>query len=255
MPKNTFSRLSRIVSETFGTGKDDGFSLDANLTRFEKFVHFWVLVYRSFVRNRCPVRASALSFTTLLALIPMLAVAMSISSALLKTQGEAQIKAFVDQMIEHLVPPGPSAVPSEPVTPTENAPLDSTPAELADTNLVATVASTNTVSAGDGQIVVSKKGAADAIYKFIQNASSGRLGAIGVIFLLWTTIATLTRVEETFNDIWGVSRGRDWWSRITNYLVITLLVHCCASRRWDWRTAPACRRCGRSSTSCRCSNH
>lgn len=224
MSKPSFARLARIVSETFGTGKDDGFSLDANLTRFEKFVHFWVLVYRSFVRNRCPVRASALSFTTLLALIPMLAVAMSISSALLKTQGEEQIKSFVDQMIENLVPPGPATTPPESAAPTEIAPLDLAPAPFASPDAVATVASTNTVSAGDGQIVVSKKGAADAIYKFIQNASSGRLGAIGVIFLLWTTIATLTRVEETFNDIWGVTRGRDWWSRISNYLVVTLLV-------------------------------
>ena len=27
----------------------------------------------------------------------------------------------------------------------------------------------------------------------------------------------LIRMEETFNDIWGVPQGRDWWPRITNY--------------------------------------
>ena len=95
MSKKSLARLIRIVTGTFGTAKDELFSLDASLTRFEKFVHFWVLVWLSFVRNRCPIRASALSYTTLLALIPMLAVAMSLSTFLLKSKGEEQIGAFI----------------------------------------------------------------------------------------------------------------------------------------------------------------
>jgi uncharacterized BrkB/YihY/UPF0761 family membrane protein len=27
-------------------------------------------------------------------------------------------------------------------------------------------------------------------------------------------------MEETFNDIWGVAQGRDWWPRITNYFFV-----------------------------------
>ncbi|MEK7781928.1 MAG: YhjD/YihY/BrkB family envelope integrity protein, partial [Verrucomicrobiota bacterium] len=46
---------------------------------------------------------------------------------------------------------------------------------------------------------------------------SAALAGTGMIFLVLTAILMLTRVEETFNDIWGVTRGRDWWSRITNY--------------------------------------
>ena len=88
MSKKSFARLIRIVTGTFGTARDEASLFEAGLTRFEKFVHFWVLVTGSFVRNRCPVRASALSFTTLLALIPMLAVAMSVTSIFLKSEGK-----------------------------------------------------------------------------------------------------------------------------------------------------------------------
>jgi membrane protein len=69
---------------------------------------------------------------------------------------------------------------------------------------------------------VSKK-ASEVIYDFAQKSYSKTLGITGVIFLLLTAILTLTRVEETFNDIWGVTRGRDWWSRITNYF-FTIIV-------------------------------
>src|SRR5262245_54602640 len=104
MSKKSLSRLIRIASGAFGTGKDDVSALDSSLTRFEKFVHFWVLVWQSFVRNRCPVRASALSYITLLAMIPMLAVAMSVSSAFLKSQSEEQIENFIQRFVDNMIP-------------------------------------------------------------------------------------------------------------------------------------------------------
>src|ERR1041385_7476501 len=42
---------------------DRGWRSERELTRTHRFVHFWVLLGKSFVRNRCPVRASALSYT------------------------------------------------------------------------------------------------------------------------------------------------------------------------------------------------
>src|SRR5207245_213114 len=78
--------------------------LESSLTRLERFAHFWTLVWKSFVRNRCPVRASALSYTTLLAMIPLLAVAMSVSSVFLKSKGEEQIKTFIEEFVAHMVP-------------------------------------------------------------------------------------------------------------------------------------------------------
>src|ERR1043166_8603921 len=74
------------------------------LPRLHKFAHFWLMVWRSFSRNRCPVRASALAYATLLALIPMLAVVVSITSSLLKKEGEERIDQFIVKLVASVTP-------------------------------------------------------------------------------------------------------------------------------------------------------
>ncbi len=220
MSKKSLARLIRIVTGTFGTAKDEIFSVESNLTRFEKFVHFWVLVWRSFVRNRCPVRASALSFTTLLGLIPMLAVAMSVTTMFLKSEGQEQIQVFVERFVAQMIPAhvGEYGPPPPPVVSSETNQTSTLPAD----HPIPTAApadSTNTVTAPirDARVDAAQKEAAKYIHDLIQNAYSGRIGVVGVIFLFWTAIVMLTRVEETFNDIWGVTHGRNWLSRVVLY--------------------------------------
>src|SRR6266567_7408454 len=76
-----------------------------DLPRLHKFAHFCLMVWRSFTRNRCPVRASALAYVTLLALIPMLAVVVSITSTFLKKEGEDRIDQFIVKMVATVTPP------------------------------------------------------------------------------------------------------------------------------------------------------
>jgi len=229
MSNKPLARLTRIVTGAFGTGKDDVLSLEASLTKFEKFVHFWVLVWQSFVRNRCPVRASALSYTTMLAVIPVLAVAIGVTNAILESKGEAQIRAFIEEAIEKIAPtPGmnqslftPAETPDGEMQVDTNAAqagLVITAPESTATNTSASNEETTAATAGVTQAKQSvSKQAANFIYGFAKKSSSTTLGVSGMFFLILTAILTLTRVEETFNDIWGVTRGRDWWARITNY--------------------------------------
>ena len=196
MAKKSFSRLVKIVSGKH-TGEENEFS------RLERFAHFWTLVGGSFVRNRCPVRAAALSYTTLLALIPLLAVAISVTSSLLKNQGEDRIEQFVQKGINTMIPPA---------TIETNAP---------DENFNAS--SNSVYSADSDRILTAQKKVADEIHNFIQNIRGGALGTISMLALVYVAIRLLASIEATFNDIWGVTRGRSWlWRIVLYWTTITL---------------------------------
>jgi membrane protein len=205
------ARLIKILSGVqTGAGQE--------ITRLEHFAHFCVLVGKSFVRNRCPVRAAALSYATLLALIPMLAVAISVTSSLLKSEGEEKIYAAIDKVVASIMPPATTKSDSHGVS------LNLSPITIAvpptnpvmDTN---TTAGT-TENPGRAAPVVSvsaQKEAAKSIHEFIQNTQSSKLGLVGMLLLVVIAIRMLANIEATFNDIWGVTRGRSWPARIILY--------------------------------------
>ena len=153
---------------------------DSHLSPAQKFVHFWTLTTRGFLRNRCPVRATALAYTTLLALIPLLAVAVSVSTTLLKTKDGKPIEEMIEKLVEAVAPQ-----------------LDLVP-------------KAGKEQSGREQVV-------NNIKQFIDKISSGALGTTGMIGLVFVAIMMLITIEATFNDIWGVTRGRSWVARIIQY--------------------------------------
>jgi membrane protein len=188
MARNTYSRLGKILSGADTDADEQIFQLE---NRLERFAHFWVLVARQFIRHRCLVRASALSYATILALIPLLAVAVGVTSSLLKDQNEEKFVAAIERVVASITP--------------------------------ATNLETNTPAAAPAVAVDVQKKIAQQIHTLVQNTSSGALGVTGMIFLIFTAISLLRGIEETFNDIWGVTRGRTWRMQILLYWAIITL--------------------------------
>jgi membrane protein len=224
MVSKRISRLIKILSGAAANAEDEIFILEG---RLERFVHFWVLVTRQFVRHRCLVRASALSYSTLIALIPLLAVALSVTSSLLKTQGEEQFQHAIEKLTSALIPPatmGTNATASD----KHAVMIVTNRLEVAAVNADTNSVSTNLVAAaGPAESIVvpvsAQKEMARQIWVFVQKTQSGALGATGVVLLILVAVSLLGRIEETFNDIWGVTRGRNWLTQIQLYSTAIML--------------------------------
>ncbi len=202
-------------------------------SRTRRFLHFWVLVWRSFSKNRCPVRASALAYGTLLALIPMLAVVISITSSFLKKEGEDRIDEFVMHLVSSVTPPAVLSATNGPSSTASRLPANAeNPTPVSNEVAQASAGTTNNAHASDREAsgsddiaslaqdkraVAARKEIARDIHQFVKNTRSGALGVTGSVLLIFAAISLLSRIETTFNDIWGISRGRSWFMRIVLY--------------------------------------
>ncbi|MCG3147262.1 MAG: hypothetical protein PCFJNLEI_00701 [Verrucomicrobiae bacterium] len=70
------------------------------INRLRTVVYFFVLIWRGFVTNRCPVRAAALAYTTLLALVPLLAVGVSMSKNFLHDSSAELVPKLMDKLFD-----------------------------------------------------------------------------------------------------------------------------------------------------------
>ncbi|MDW7979525.1 MAG: YhjD/YihY/BrkB family envelope integrity protein, partial [Verrucomicrobiales bacterium] len=185
-------------------------------------------------------RAAALSYATLLALIPLLAVALGVTSSLLKREGEERIERFIEKLVHSLTPPavvirhqnGPQPkvigfvesqlmLSNQPVSGaggTRGTSADVDPGiSPAPAGMAPTPPPTAAVIVDQAEVIAARKEIARRINEFIQNTRSGALGVTGTAFLIFMAISLLNRVEMTINDIWGVTRRRSWPLRIVQY--------------------------------------
>ena len=143
--------------------------------------------------NRLFSRAAALSYSSLLALGPVVAIAVIISSSFVESNPEAQIKRallFIAPSLQEMV-----TIPAE-------AGLEAGESEMA-TALDTLIT----------QIVVG----AQELMGRINTGGSKAFGLFGAFILIWVVIQLLTSIETTLNQIWGVHQGRPWGQRIVYY--------------------------------------
>ena len=158
---------------------------EATHGKVEKFIHFWALVGRTLVANRCLGRAAALAYTTLLSVIPLVAVALSFTMSFLKTDTH-RLDSWIKATVSRIAP----AVGLVPATGNEDA----------------------------------QQKILDYVHNAINAVNSGTLQTTAVIALLFVGISLLSNIEATLNDIWGVQRGRSWFNRIVLYWSTITLV-------------------------------
>ncbi len=57
----------------------------------------------------------------------------------------------------------------------------------------------------------------------LETAKGGLIAGVGVLLLFWTVMKLLGSIEDSFNEIWEIKKGRNYIRKFTDYLSIMLI--------------------------------
>ncbi len=141
--------------------------------------------------NRLVNRAAALSFSSLIGLIPMTAIMILVSGFALKNTNPDFVVDNIYKGISYIAP------------------------GLADLEELA--------NEENPEEAESRAQLKFYLEKFVEASQSSAVGVSGIIVLILIVIQLFSSIEGALNDIWGVNRGRSWIMRVGMYwTVITL---------------------------------
>lgn len=134
------------------------------------FLRFTITVIEHIDYDKVAIRASGLAYASLLAIVPLMAVVISVFSAIRAFENiEQRVRQFLVE-----------------------------------------------------QFVASRHAEVDQWIEHFTDGAS-RLGFLGFLLLIVTSILLLSAIETNFNQIWRVERHRTWLSRVTSYTSVLVL--------------------------------
>lgn len=178
------------------------------LSRWAKFLRFQIQLWRLCVRllrfNNATAMAAALSFRTIFALVPALVLVVVISNAVHVTEGDQRwlrrtldAAGFTRVLVREETPPSADEAPPE---------------ETSQEDTVAPIGRTAT------DVII------DVVEGVQKKLTLGRIGPLGVLLLIWTTLTLLTTIELSLNRVFEAPRSRPFLRRVLMYWAAVTLV-------------------------------
>jgi membrane protein len=182
----------------------------ANLIRMAIGIHF--IVFQEFRRDLITLRASALTYTIVLSLVPILA----LSTAVLKGLGagdqmrEAAYK-FIDQL-------------ELTVDTTQESKGQTLPSADSFNSLDSDQDRANAEESSAKGLTVHLREAADQVFNYVEHTNFATLGAFGILGLVIATIIVMDSIEQAMNTIWQAESSRPIGRKIMDYLALMILL-------------------------------
>ena len=161
-----------------------------------------LITLTEFKKNELSLRSSALTYTILLSLVPMLAM----STAIVKGMGggdqlRAAAVSYIDTLEQNTSEGNPT--PASEVTATEGSSSD---------------------SPGEKTLTGHLRSAVDQLFDYVDKTNFATLGTVGVVGILLSIILVFSHIESAMNAIWKVVAGRSVMRKIADYLTLLILM-------------------------------
>jgi len=204
--KNSRRELAAKISSWIWTTPSDKDRGLGHLLRAFCRINF--IVFREFLNDNIPLRASALTFIVILSMVPILALGTSVLKGLSKGDELRQsLHLLIDQFEttaenqnqEYLEPNQEPEMQQEIIKPQ------------------AQERQANTIGNHLHRAV-------NYVFDYVEKTNFAALGAVGIFFLLLAVFMVLNSIEQTINDIWQTSSGRSPGRKLLDYLAFMVIM-------------------------------
>ncbi|MBW1718504.1 MAG: YihY/virulence factor BrkB family protein [Deltaproteobacteria bacterium] len=175
-------------------------------------IRIHLIVFQEFQRDVITLRASALTFTVVLSLVPMLA----LGTAVLKGLGAGdQMRGVAYKFIDQL---DLSATPAKKNGEQITSAAGSVPATGPDRDM------TTAAKPAPKGLTIHLRKAVDQVFGYVDRTNFATLGAFGILGLIIAAIFVLSSIEQAMNAIWQAESSRPIGRKIMDYLGLMILL-------------------------------
>jgi len=235
--------LALYTKEIWQPALLDDTSLRGRFYALLRVLSITITVFRD---TKAASRASALSFSSLLGLGPLVAIAMLVAGMVLDDKDPDLAVNTLNRVIRFIAPQvaeyeaqtsaegGSPNLAVAAIAPTPPLQAGSGPAlnrppsdELARSATAGSSPGESPETAPSGSSLEASAEAEATVERmlsgFISGSRSGTAGAVGALTLILIVILLFKGIEDAFNEIWGLREGRSWLMRIIYYWTILTL--------------------------------
>ena len=196
-----------------------------------RLLRFAVLTLRCYLRDGSILHASALTYITMMAVIPVLTLGLTSLKAfgageLAERKLMENIDAFVGQMNAAQAPEAPAQeaellrCPAPGEAPAEQRQTPEGQSQTPEAPAAREPMPGNEASAAADAL----RSLCQTVFEQIDSINFAKIGTVGAVALICMVISVLGKVENSFNAIWGIRKARPIWRKFTDYLSVIIVV-------------------------------
>jgi membrane protein len=219
--------LSTFVSDARRFFQEELWDRDVGtLPRMKRFLfslcRVSTIVVKGFIADNCGLQASALTYITLMSMIPVLALMFSFTKGIGMQNRIIEVigleKHEVTETVDgekvvdiHFSIPAPDSEDDEAKEQAGEVPEPNTPESRKESMRLRSLPEP-------------LQKAVITIFTYVENTKFGTLGLVGSLLLFWAVVKAISKLEHTFNAIWGIKESRPLFRRITEYIFLIIMI-------------------------------
>ena len=164
------------------------------------FIRVVLITAKEFQGNELSLRSSALTYTILLSLVPMLAMSTAVVKGL---GGGNQLRQVISSYI---------------------LTLDESTTSVSTEETASQQQTEETKDAPSSKLTDHLQSATDKLFDYVDRTNFATLGTIGVLGIFVSVLLVLSNIETSMNIIWHVENGRSLIRKISDYLTLVILM-------------------------------